>query len=765
MKILDRYLHREIILAFLLSLGFIFLVILLNEFFYLAEIVFTARVSGGTAARLLLYLLPSIVSLAIPLAFMAGVLGGLGRLAGDGEAEALRLLGISPLRILRPVLHSGFVLFLICSFFTLWLTPVSNYRWLQTMIDSVLNRPTLEIEPGNFVEWLPGKVIFVETKDKEGFWRHVFICQRGEEGELEVILAEKAWLQFQPDYGDGWIMVDGGRLYSFQPDRPESFKFSEFQRGRQKLQLKILRKDFSRAKRVREKTIRELWRESKTITGVSDYESRLIRLEIHKRFSLPATCLLFVFLGVALGWKRWPGGRLGSYGLALLFILGYYFLLVTGEQKTLQGDLAPWLAMWLPNLIILLAGGGLFWRWFKDIESARVKLPDIKKITLKTCREAGRSLPVRKKFLLSGIHPFLSLVDRYVLSFFVRLMAPVFAGLVLGMSAVTFLLRLEMLRGNRDGWRNLLFYLWHKFPEFLLYSLLLSIPAAAALALGLLWRRKEIPAFFSTGLSYARVIRVLVIAGLLLIPGIFLWQDRVLVYSNPEAEELWSRESGEPVRTFSYLSRYWLRVKEPGTFYHYELLSPEMNLIGRFLMLETYPDGSGFKKIVFAREALVKQNSIILRYGWERDFSEDETHLSLFDFKETPAPGTADLLLKKWKEPSAMSVFELDLYARELKEAGFPARRFQVEADFRRAFSLSALVMILLACASAGVLAARGFLLPLAVSLAGAFLYWQTVALLRGLSLSGLLAPAVAAWSGPAIFILAAVYMLLKVKT
>ncbi|MDI6845770.1 MAG: LptF/LptG family permease, partial [Candidatus Saccharicenans sp.] len=287
MKILDRYLLREIILAFLLSLGFIFLVILLNEFFYLAEIVFTARVSAGTAARLLLYLLPSVFSLAIPLAFMAGVLGGLGRLAGDGEAEALRLLGISPLRILRPVLFSGFVLFLICSFFTLWLTPVSNYRWLQTMIDSVLNRPTLEIEPGSFLEWLPGKVIFVETKDKEGFWWNVFICQRGEEGELEVILAEKAWLQFQPVYGDGWIMVDGGRLYSFQPDRPESFKFSEFQRGRQKLQLKILRKDFSGAKRVREKTISELWRERKTITGVSDYESRLIRLEIQKRFSLP----------------------------------------------------------------------------------------------------------------------------------------------------------------------------------------------------------------------------------------------------------------------------------------------------------------------------------------------------------------------------------------------------------------------------------------------------------------------------------------------
>ncbi|MDI6845729.1 MAG: LptF/LptG family permease, partial [Candidatus Saccharicenans sp.] len=255
------------------------------------------------------------------------------------------------------------------------------------------------------------------------------------------------------------------------------------------------------------------------------------------------------------------------------------------------------------------------------------------------------------------------------------------------------------------------------------------------------------------------------IAGLLLIPGIFLWQDRVLIYSNTEAEELWSRESGEPVRTFSYLSRYWLRVKEAGTFYHYELLSPEKSLIGRFLMLETYPDRSSFKKIVFAREARVENNSIILRYGWERDFSDDEARLSLFDFKETALPGTADLFLKKWKEPAAMSLSELDLFARELKESGFPARRFQVEADFRRAFSLSALVMILLACASAGVLAARGFLLPLAVSLAGAFLYWQTMALLRGVSLSGLLAPAVAAWSGPAIFILTAVYLLLKVKT
>ncbi|MCX8161257.1 MAG: LptF/LptG family permease, partial [Candidatus Saccharicenans sp.] len=73
--------------------------------------------------------------------------------------------------------------------------------------------------------------------------------------------------------------------------------------------------------------------------------------------------------------------------------------------------------------------------------------------------------------------------------------------------------------------------------------------------------------------------------------------------------------------------------------------------------------------------------------------------------------------------------------------------------------------LILLGCASAGLLGSRGFLWPLAASLVATFVYWQSLALFRSLGLAGLLGNFLAAWSGPAIFLLLGTYLLLKVRT
>jgi len=102
---------------------------------------------------------------------------------------------------------------------------------------------------------------------------------------------------------------------------------------------------------------------------------------------------------------------------------------------------------------------------------------------------------------------------------------------------------------------------------------------------------------------------------------------------------------------------------------------------------------------------------------------------------------------------------------RELEESGLPAGRFRLEAAFRLAFSLSGLVLVLLACASAGLLSPRGFLWPLTASLIAVFIYWQSLGVFRSLGLAGLLANFLAAWSGPLIFLLLGTYLLLRGRT
>lgn len=765
MKILDRYLLREIFPAFLVSLGFIILVMLMNELFYLAEIFLTREVPARIILRVLFFLLPSILALALPLAFMSGLLGGLGRLAGDRETEALQLLGLSPVRVLKPVLVLGTGLFLICLSFTFWLTPAANYRWLQTMVNSVLSEVRLELEPGRFVESLPGKVLYMEKMGTDRLWQHVLIYQKDETGGVEIISTREARMSLQPDQQEAWILLVKGRSYRLHPEDPDSLSLVEFERSRQPLDLEGLRQSFFLEKKSREKSIRELCLDRKKFSDRNSPESRLVSLELHKRLSLPATCLLFVFLGVGLGWKRWPGGRLGGFGLSLLLILAYYFLLVAGEQKALQGSLAPWLAMWLPDLVILTAGLYFFFQVLSRDRSVEIfRLTGIKKAVSRLTEQPGF---LRRRAVASAgtSGAVLPLVDSYVFSRFFRLLIKLFLALLLVMAAVNFLLRLELIQGSDKTVKDLLAFIWFKTPEFILFSLLLAIPAAAALSLGLLQRRREMLAFISSGLSYWRVVRSLLVFGLLLVPLLFLWKDRVLSHSNFRAEKLWARLTDRPVRTFSYVNRYWLRSRVDNRFFHYELFRPEVRTLSRLLILEATVEGPGFRKMLYAGEAMVQGDRLILKEGWERTFSGQDSELNRFSRMTLEFPGAEEYFFKEWKEPSVMKLSELRRYARELEESGLPGNRFRLEAWFRLGFSLSGLVLILLSCALAGLLGHRGFLWPLTASLVATFTYWQGLAVFRSLGLAGLLGDFLAAWSGPAIFLLLGTYLLLRGRT
>jgi lipopolysaccharide export system permease protein len=75
------------------------------------------------------------------------------------------------------------------------------------------------------------------------------------------------------------------------------------------------------------------------------------RVEIEKKFSIPAACIVFVLVGAPLGIRARRGGLAAGF-LSAGFFMFYYLCLVGGEQLADRDYLAPWLAMWLPNVAL-----------------------------------------------------------------------------------------------------------------------------------------------------------------------------------------------------------------------------------------------------------------------------------------------------------------------------------------------------------------------------------------------------------------------------
>ncbi|MEZ4653609.1 MAG: LptF/LptG family permease [Candidatus Eisenbacteria bacterium] len=88
-----------------------------------------------------------------------------------------------------------------------------------------------------------------------------------------------------------------------------------------------------------------------------DRQIQKYEVEIHKKFSIPAACVVFVLVGAPLGMLARRGGMAVGFFSAAFFVF-YYLCLIGGEQLADRRLFPAWLAMWLPN--ILLGGGGAY---------------------------------------------------------------------------------------------------------------------------------------------------------------------------------------------------------------------------------------------------------------------------------------------------------------------------------------------------------------------------------------------------------------------
>lgn len=86
------------------------------------------------------------------------------------------------------------------------------------------------------------------------------------------------------------------------------------------------------------------------------------RVEIQKKYAIPAACIVFALIGGSLGMLT----RRGNFGISAAISLGFYILywalLIGGEKLADRGIIPPWIGMWSANILIGIGGIVVLWR-------------------------------------------------------------------------------------------------------------------------------------------------------------------------------------------------------------------------------------------------------------------------------------------------------------------------------------------------------------------------------------------------------------------
>jgi LPS export ABC transporter permease LptF/LPS export ABC transporter permease LptG len=775
MRILDRYIVREVSRHAFLGLVVFTFVFLVPRLVQLMEIYVRHVGSDVQILKFFLCVFPSVFVFTVPIATLIGVLLGLGRMSADSEIIALTSLGIGRRRILFPVGMLAMAGALLTLVFTAWVGPAA-LRTVNTIKGELArSQVSFQVQPRVFDERFPKKVLYVNDVSASGTqWHGVFVADTSGEGGSQVTLAENAIVIAEPRQGKLELHLQGGTTHEFSREDPNHYSVTSFGQSDWPIEVTGLNSAHPRLPSIPEQSMRELVAER-------DAGSRDASVELHTRLAFPAACLVFAMVAVPLGAQPRRGGRAAGSLLAVVLIAAYYLLLIMGAGLARHGRLSPAAGIWMANAILAVLGLVLLpkmeqfrgeSRWLHRLGYLGRRFRLARRRRAQARARAAAALAVNGERASSELPTpssgsFPRLMDLYILRKFVFYFGVLLVVFVFLFEAFTFFELLDDI-----GRRNVPFlvvkdYFWYLTP-YLGYNLApLAGLIAVLVTLGIMSKNNEIVAIKASGMSLFRVAVPLLLAGLTLAGTLVLLDDTYLPYANQRQDELHNQIKGRPPQTYTHPQR-WI-FGENSKIYNYDVFDPEQNLFGGLSVLELDPASFHLRRRIFATRARWSepQHVWVLENGWIREFSDG----SVAKFETFAAAAPPELseppsyFNREVRQAFQMSLGELGSYIDGLHRAGFDVATLMVQWHKKMAYPLMAPVSMLLAIPFAFLVGTRGAIGGVALGVGIGVAYWAIAALLEAMGGVGQLPPLLAGWSPDIVFFFLGMYFFFKMPT
>ena len=777
MRIIDRYIFREILSHALLGLGIFTFVIFVPQLVQIMNVVARGTGDAHQIALLFFAAFPRVLTFSVPIGVLVGVLIGLGRMSADSELIAMNSAGIGLRRLLVPVgllalLATGVTLCM-----TVWLGPASIHtmRLLEDRLRST--QASFEIQPRIFNEQFPHLVLYVQDISAAATnWHGVFLAESDGGDVSRLTLAEDAIVAADRNQGKLQLFLRQGTVHESQSQGPEHYGLSAFGERDQALSVGGNAAILSTELITPERPLRQLLDDK----GPESTESHV---EFQRRLAFPAACLVFALVALPVGSRPRRGGRAGGFVLAIILVSAYYIVFVLCAELARGGSLPVWLGIWTANILMAVAGIALFpsmdqlgsdgslqeamiriARWWRQLTS---------KPTLEASAPADLSRdsfaePEVRRSRLRVVGSFPQVLDYYLLRNFIFYFTLLLIGFILLFEIFTFFDLLDDIARHRTTYIDVANY-FRYLSYYLIYQLApLACLVSILITLGIMTKNNELVAFKAAGISLYRVALPLLLAGCIATVALVAFDESYLPYANRRAEELHSMIKGLPPQTYLEPQRRWI-IGNDSKIYNYQVYDTDRRLFGGLSVFELDPKTFALSRRVYATRATwePEQGAWILESGWIRDFQGGQVSnyaefnvVELPELNEPPAYFTREV-----RQSSEMDWFELRNYIDRLRNSGFDVARLTVQLYKKLSFPLIAPVVILLAIPFSILVGSRGAVGGLALGVGLAIIYWATAALFEAMGGVGQLPPVLSAWSPDFIFLFCGLYFFLRMPT
>ena len=415
MKILNRYILREHIPPFLFSVFIITFLLILETIPKIVDMVIDKDISFIIVLELIFLNLAWMIALSVPMGVLVATLLTFGRMTSDFEIIAIKTSGINLMRILFPLLVAAGVLTFGMIQFSDKLLPILNHEARILSGDIRAMRPTLIFKPGVFITDIDGYIILIDridhtTSEVEG----VRITETRNPNQPRITVSKSGLMKFIDGGQTVQFTLYDGEVHMLDAKEPANYRKlefkehvinvggvgSEFKRSEssfktdremniaemqkvvdnarnailpfyQKIDKTVENKlDFlfsdtldyppdttatdSSALAFMRADIKTMYQKIERDTDQIGDQKILInkyKIEIYKKYSIPAASFAFLLIGAPLAILTRRGGMGIAVSISILVFTVFWGFLIGGEDLSDRGIISPFIAMWGANIL------------------------------------------------------------------------------------------------------------------------------------------------------------------------------------------------------------------------------------------------------------------------------------------------------------------------------------------------------------------------------------------------------------------------------
>jgi len=357
-SIVYRYIFRELIPPFIMNLVFFMFVFLMRQILEITHVIVNYQVGVLAFFLMLAYSMPYFLAYIIPMSVMMSALLTFLKLSSDNEIVALKAGGVSLYQLLPPVIVFSILSGVLAAFMSIYGIPWGQQAYKEMALHVVQSNFNIGLKERQFIDSFDGVMFYVNKIDlQNNALTDIYIEDQRNEALASTIVAPKGVIFSGEDKFSFILSLYKGTINQVDVKNHAVYA-TKFDTYDLRLDLKDAMKNVSqREKKEKEMRIEELTGYLET----GDRQSKKylnVKMELHKKFSIPFACIVLGILAVPLGVASSATRKTAGLGIGLIAFLFYYLLLSAGLVFGEAGHIPPVAAMWMPNVI--MAGLGIY---------------------------------------------------------------------------------------------------------------------------------------------------------------------------------------------------------------------------------------------------------------------------------------------------------------------------------------------------------------------------------------------------------------------